>query len=178
MEFAELIKTPRVDNVVLHRPFYPAVEGTLCLTGHHLILSSRQDNTEELWLLHSNIDAIDKRFVGPLGTIIIKCKDFRIIQLDIPGMEECLNIASSIEALSTLDSITLMYPFFYRPMFEVIEDGWHSFLPEQEFELYSSAVSYFCDLWVMRNNPTSCFTCENDSFLLKNNKVQLTNLCY
>ena len=37
------------------------------------------------------------RFVGPLGTIIIKCKDFRIIQLDIPGMEECLNIASSIE---------------------------------------------------------------------------------
>lgn len=63
MEFAELIKTPRVDNVVLHRPFYPAVEGTLCLTGHHLILSSRQDNTEELWLLHSNIDAIDKRWV-------------------------------------------------------------------------------------------------------------------
>ncbi|EPY77496.1 myotubularin-related protein 9 isoform 1 [Camelus ferus] len=141
LEFAELIKTPRVDNVVLHRPFYPAVEGTLCLTGHHLILSSRQDNTEELWLLHSNIDAIDKRFVGPLGTIIIKCKDFRIIQLDIPGMEECLNIASSIEALSTLDSITLMYPFFYRPMFDVIEDGWHSFLPEQEFELYSSATS-------------------------------------
>ncbi|KAK2503884.1 hypothetical protein MC885_020922, partial [Smutsia gigantea] len=144
MEFAELIKTPRVDNVVLHRPFYPAVEGTLCLTGHHLILSSRQDSTEELWLLHSNIDAIDKRFVGSLGTIIIKCKDFRIIQLDIPGMEECLNIASSIEALSTLDSITLMYPFFYRPMFEVIEDGWHSFLPEQEFELCSSAEFTVC----------------------------------
>lgn len=35
--------------------------------------------------------------MGSLGTIIIKCKDFRIIQLDIPGMEECLNIASSIE---------------------------------------------------------------------------------
>ncbi|KAJ7395891.1 Myotubularin-related protein 9 [Pitangus sulphuratus] len=36
-------------------------------------------------------------FVGSLGTIVIKCKDLRIIQLDIPGMEECLNIASSIE---------------------------------------------------------------------------------
>ncbi|XP_025916892.1 myotubularin-related protein 9 isoform X1 [Apteryx rowi] len=141
MEFAELIKTPRVDNVVLHRPFYPAVEGTLCLTGHHLILSSRrQDDAEELWLLHSNIDSIEKRFVGSLGTIIIKCKDLRIIQLDIPGMEECLNIASSIEALSTLDSVTLMYPFFYRPMFEVVEDGWRSFLPEQEFELLSSVT--------------------------------------
>ncbi|XP_069831917.1 myotubularin-related protein 9 [Dendropsophus ebraccatus] len=135
MEFAELIKTPRVDKVLLHRPFHPTVGGTLCLTGHHLILSSRQDNSEELWLLHSNIDSIEKRFVGSSGTITVKCKDLRIIQLEITGMDECLNIASSIEALSTLDSITLMYPFFYRPMFEVKEDGWSSFLPEQEFEL-------------------------------------------
>ncbi|XP_028857836.1 myotubularin-related protein 9 [Denticeps clupeoides] len=134
MEFAELIKTPRVDGVVLHRPFLPLVEGTLCLTGHHLILSSRQDNTEELWLLHADIDFIEKRFVGSSGTIIVKCKDLRIIQLDIPGMEECLNIASSIEALSTLDSVSLMYPFFYRPMFEVIEDGWNLFLPEESFK--------------------------------------------
>ncbi|KAK5880244.1 hypothetical protein CesoFtcFv8_023292 [Champsocephalus esox] len=134
MEFAELIKTPRVDGVVLHRPFMPTVEGTLCLTGHHLILSSRQDNTEELWLLHSNIDCIEKRFVGSLGTIIVKCKDLRVIQLDIPGLEECLNIANSIEALSTLDILSLMYPFFYRPMFEVIEDGWKSFLPLDAFK--------------------------------------------
>ncbi|XP_052327609.1 LOW QUALITY PROTEIN: myotubularin-related protein 9-like [Oncorhynchus keta] len=134
MEFAELIKTPRVDGVVLRRPFLPTVEGTLCLTGHHLILSSRQDNTEELWLLHANIDAIEKRFVGSMGTIIVKCKDLRVIQLDIPGMEECLNIASSIEVLSTLDSVSLMYPLFYRPMFQVIEDGWKSFLPEDAFK--------------------------------------------
>ncbi|XP_078005269.1 myotubularin-related protein 9 [Phascolarctos cinereus] len=124
MEFAELIKTPRVDNVVLHRPFYPAVEGTLCLTGHHLILSSRQDNTEELWLLHSNIDSIEKRFVGSLGTIIIKCKDLRIIQLDIPGMEECLNIASSIEPIIVF--LLVRYPrttsFFH-----------HKDTPNQEF---------------------------------------------
>ncbi|TRY62491.1 hypothetical protein DNTS_033290, partial [Danionella cerebrum] len=133
MEFAELIKTPRVDGVVLHRPFMPKVEGTLCLTGHHLILSSRQDNTEELWLLHANIDSIEKRF-GFLGTIIVKCKDLRVIQLDIPGMEECFNIASSIEALSTLDSLSLMYPFFYRPLFEVIEDGWQLFVPEDAFK--------------------------------------------
>ncbi|XP_041105820.1 myotubularin-related protein 9-like isoform X1 [Polyodon spathula] len=138
MEFVELIKTPRVDNVVLHRPFMSKVEGTLCLTGHHLILSSRQDSSEELWLLHSNIDSIEKRFVGTLGTVIIKCKDLRIIQLDIPGMEECLNITSSIEALSTLDSVTLMYPFFYRPMFELIEDGWNMFLPEQSFKQIES----------------------------------------
>uniref|UniRef100_A0A803YNF1 Myotubularin phosphatase domain-containing protein n=1 Tax=Meleagris gallopavo TaxID=9103 RepID=A0A803YNF1_MELGA len=80
------------------------------------------------------------RFLGSVGTIIIKCKDLRIIQLDIPGMEECLNIASSIEALSTLDSVTLMYPFFYRPMFEIVEDGWSAFLPEKEFEVLSSVT--------------------------------------
>ncbi|NWW74648.1 MTMR9 protein, partial [Climacteris rufus] len=142
MEFAELIKTPRADNVVLHRPFHRSVEGTLCLTGHHLIFSSRRhDNSEELWLLHSNIDSVEKRFVGCSGTIIIKCKDLRIIQLDIPGMEECLNIASSIEALSTLDSVTLMYPFFYRPMFEVVEDGWCSFLLEEQFESLCSMTN-------------------------------------
>ncbi|XP_073442476.1 myotubularin-related protein 9 isoform X1 [Dendrobates tinctorius] len=135
MEFAELIKTPRVDKVQLHRPFHPTVGGTLCLTGHHLILSSRQDNSEELWLLHSNIDSIEKRFIGSSGTITIKCKDLRVIQLEITGMDESLNVASSIEALSTLDSITLMYPFFYRPMFEVTEDGWSAFRPEQVFEL-------------------------------------------
>lgn len=77
MEFAELIKTPRVDGVVLHRPFMPTVEGTLCLTGHHLILSSRQDNIEELWLLHSNIDSIEKRwqnvdqFLSALGSFTL-----------------------------------------------------------------------------------------------------------
>ncbi|XP_061668048.1 myotubularin-related protein 9 isoform X2 [Syngnathoides biaculeatus] len=113
MEFAELIKTPRVDGVVLRRPFLPTVEGTLCLTGHHLILSSRQDNAEELWLLHSNIDSIEKRFVGSLGQIIVKCKDLRVIQLDIPGMEECINIASSIE---------------------VVDDGWNSFRPRDVFK--------------------------------------------
>jgi len=45
------------------------------------------------------------RFVGSLGTIIVKCKDLRVIQLDIPGMEECLNIASSIEVRLHLYSL-------------------------------------------------------------------------
>lgn len=62
MEFAELIKTPRADNAVLHGPRCPAVRGTLCLTGHHLIFSSRRkEGGEELWLLHANIDCVEKR---------------------------------------------------------------------------------------------------------------------
>lgn len=50
MEFAEFIKSPTVDNVILHKPFEFPVEGTLCVTGFHLVLSSRQKHKEELWV--------------------------------------------------------------------------------------------------------------------------------
>ncbi|XP_041096632.1 myotubularin-related protein 9 isoform X2 [Polyodon spathula] len=136
MEFSELIKTANVDNVVLKQPFRPPVRGTLCVTSHHLLLSSRDGDTMELLLLLRNIDAVEKRFVSS-GTITIKCKDLRILQLDIPGMEECLNIASSIEALSSLETVTEMYPFFYRPLnLHLQEWGLHS--PERDFDQIAS----------------------------------------
>ncbi|XP_008578088.1 PREDICTED: myotubularin-related protein 9 [Galeopterus variegatus] len=160
MEFAELIPTPRVDGVALHRPSHAAVEGTLCLTGHHLILSSRRGGAEELWLLHANVDAIDRRRRDP-GRILkqgspgtprplvrAQCDQYNCWLLHggfclsaFMSQTFCEVLRTLRRALSTLDSITLMYPFFYRPMFEVVEDGWHSFLPEQEFEHYSSATS-------------------------------------
>jgi hypothetical protein len=62
-------------------------------------------------------------------------------------------------------------------MFEVIEDGWHSFLPEQEFEFYSSAVSQHLTLWVIRTDTTLYFTCENPLFPLKMSEVELGYSC-
>ena len=50
MEFAELILIPKLDGVVMHRPFQKPVDGTLCITGHHLIMSSRKEGVEELWV--------------------------------------------------------------------------------------------------------------------------------
>lgn len=50
MEFAELIITPKLDGVILHSPFQEPVDGTLCITGHHLILSSRKEDVQELWV--------------------------------------------------------------------------------------------------------------------------------
>lgn len=67
---------------------------------------------QSLVLLQSNIDSIDKRGVRSSGTIIIKCKDLQIIQLDIPGKEECLNIMSFTKVLSSPGSVTLTYSFF------------------------------------------------------------------
>lgn len=50
MEFAELIQTPKLDGVILHSPLTEPVDGTLCITGHHLILSSRREGVQELWV--------------------------------------------------------------------------------------------------------------------------------
>lgn len=50
MEFADLITTPKLDGVILHSPFHEPVDGTLCITGHHLILSSRKEDVQELWV--------------------------------------------------------------------------------------------------------------------------------
>ncbi|XP_059724655.1 myotubularin-related protein 9-like isoform X5 [Haemorhous mexicanus] len=99
MEFSELIKTATVEDVLLSRQGLPAVRGTLCITSHHLLLSSCPRGELELWLLIRNVDAVEKRVAGSSGTITLRCKDLQVLQLEIPGMEECLNIASSIEAL-------------------------------------------------------------------------------
>lgn len=53
MEFSELIKTPKLDGVKLIRPLHKPVDGTLCITSHHVLLSSRKsssDTNEELWV--------------------------------------------------------------------------------------------------------------------------------
>ncbi|XP_029427629.1 myotubularin-related protein 9-like isoform X2 [Rhinatrema bivittatum] len=137
MELSELIKTTQVDNVLLSRPLGPPVKGTLCITSHHLLLSPQPGEGEEeleLWLLHRNVDAIEKRFASSSGTITLKCKDLQLLRLDIPGMEECLNIANSIEALSSLDSVMLMYPFFFRPEGLKLEAGWHLYHLEDYFQ--------------------------------------------
>lgn len=34
---------------------------------------------------------------------------------------------------SISDNINLAYPFYYRPMFDIMEDGWQAFRPEVEF---------------------------------------------
>uniref|UniRef100_A0AAG5CTC7 Myotubularin phosphatase domain-containing protein n=1 Tax=Anopheles atroparvus TaxID=41427 RepID=A0AAG5CTC7_ANOAO len=139
MEFAELILTPKLDGVLLYdqlseRP----VDGTLCITGHHLILSTRKEGAQELWLLHQNIDLVERKpnIVNNVlegGTIILKCKDLRIIALKIASPQEYFNISNSIEQLSNLEEAKMLYPFFYIPMYNMLEDGYALYQPEQEF---------------------------------------------
>ncbi|XP_029688783.1 myotubularin-related protein 9-like isoform X1 [Takifugu rubripes] len=150
MEFSEHIKTANVEDVVLQQPPHPPCRGTLCITGHHLLFSERAEgSSRQVLLLLRNVDAIEKsveniwaysglysntaqseRLLGSSGTIKIKCKDLQVLHLDIPGMERCLNIAHSIETLSSLDTVSEMYPFFYRPSGLSLQDPWGLSSPE------------------------------------------------
>lgn len=84
--------------------------------------------------MHHSIDSVEKtHYIQNGGTIVIKCKDFRIFYLDVPQSAEFLNIYLSIERLTNLDTTKLLYPFFYRPMYNILEDGYLLFKPESEF---------------------------------------------
>lgn len=89
-------------------------------------------------LLHKNIDAIDKKpcilnnnVVG--GLIILKCKDLRVITLEIKYSKEFYNVLTSLEQLKAVGTLPQEYPFFYRPMYSILEDGFTMFSIESEF---------------------------------------------
>ena len=56
---------------------------TVAVTGHHLILSlaegapGRDSGHRELWLLHSNLAAVQKTEEGRSGSIMLRCTSAR-----------------------------------------------------------------------------------------------------
>ena len=72
MEFVEYIKSPRVDNVYLKRRGLAYLEGTLCVTGHHLIFSSRTEHKDELIVSHLLITIARKSFSYELIELLEK----------------------------------------------------------------------------------------------------------
>ncbi|KAM9109853.1 myotubularin-related protein 9-like isoform 1-T1 [Megaptera novaeangliae] len=135
MEFSELIRTGQAQAELLRGPEMPPLRGTLCVTGHHLLLSPGPQATPDLWLLLlRSVDSIEKRVAGDAGTITLRCKDLRVLQLDIEGVEATLDIARSIEALSSLESVITSFPFFYRPKGLRLGESWHFHPPERYYK--------------------------------------------
>lgn len=117
-------------------------------------------------LLHQCIDAVEKKASGGNtvqngGSIFLKCKDFRILQLDIGQPEDFHNIYLSIQRLSNLEKPELLYPFFYRPMYSILEDGYTLFGPEIEFTKLLA-----CDDWRITNINKNYTVCNSYSALL------------
>lgn len=89
-------------------------------------------------MLHQCIDLVERKpnIVNNIlqgGLITLKCKDLRIISLEIRKAQEFLNVAASIEKLSSLKDQQSLYPYFYRPMYTILEDGYTMFRVELEF---------------------------------------------
>lgn len=143
MDFSELITTPKLGHVILHRQLKPPICGTLCLTFSHIIVSSRKNEgdenseEEEVWLLHQSIDTIDRKpylvnnqlmdLPGKGHSLQLKLKDLRIVTLEIPTAHDYLSVASSIEQLSSLKDPKTLYAFYYRPYYVFLENGFKMF---------------------------------------------------
>lgn len=86
-------------------------------------------------ILHMNIDLVVKspNSDSTGGFITLKCKDLRVYLIEVSGWREFKDVAESLENLSRLADTHTFYPFFYRPDFPILEDGWTAFLPESEY---------------------------------------------
>lgn len=54
--------------------------------------------------MHQNIDTVERRpsnIAG--GSLVLKCKDFRMIKLDIASTEDLNNVAATLETLITVN---------------------------------------------------------------------------
>ena len=57
-----MIRTGQAQAELLRGPEEPPLRGTLCITGHHQLLSPGPQATPDLWLLLlRNVDSIEKR---------------------------------------------------------------------------------------------------------------------
>lgn len=52
MEFISIIKTPNIDKAILVQSDSVTLEGTLCITTHYLLFSSRKNPDDEVWVGH------------------------------------------------------------------------------------------------------------------------------
>ncbi|XP_053560796.1 myotubularin-related protein 9 isoform X2 [Bombina bombina] len=187
MELSDHIQTSQVENVRVTCPLMPPITGTLCVSSHHLLLSALPEGDEdhdgerlELWLLHRAVDSVEKSVQNIVrfrskeivegsegktgsGSITLKCKDLRVIQLEIPSMEATLNIARSVQALSSLDSISLAYPFFFRPQRHRLGEGWPRDTTENFFLKIKAEALLHCS---KSQAGSARHRCEKDEALL------------
>lgn len=55
--------------------------------------------------MYTAVEHTDKKVVGLSGIVTLFLKDFTILKFQIQGQEDALNVAGSIEALSSLGKI-------------------------------------------------------------------------
>uniref|UniRef100_A0A8D0HJF4 MTMR6-9 GRAM domain-containing protein n=1 Tax=Sphenodon punctatus TaxID=8508 RepID=A0A8D0HJF4_SPHPU len=79
-----------------------AALGTLYLTATHVIfVENVLETRKETWVLHSQISSIEKQATTATGCpLLIRCKNFQIIQFIIPQERDCHDVYISLIRLA------------------------------------------------------------------------------
>ncbi|XP_031522461.1 myotubularin-related protein 9-like isoform X2 [Papio anubis] len=126
MEFSELIHTGWAQAELPRGPEALPLRGSLCVTLYHLLLSPGPASSLDLWLLLlRSVDFFEKQVASDSGTITLRCKDLRVLQLEIEGAEATLDIAPSIEGLRLGDSWLFLPPErYYKRVAREVRRSW------------------------------------------------------
>ncbi|KAM3865052.1 myotubularin-related protein 7b [Diretmus argenteus] len=127
----EHIRTPKVENVrLLDRSSgqRKVSVGTLYLSATHTIFVENSPETrKETWVLHSMVSNVERPPTTPTGSqLILRCKDFRMIQLLIPQERDCLDVHASLARLSRPEKYSELYCLSFNPNVnkEEREESW------------------------------------------------------
>uniref|UniRef100_A0A8B9X9E2 Myotubularin related protein 7 n=1 Tax=Bos mutus grunniens TaxID=30521 RepID=A0A8B9X9E2_BOSMU len=126
----EHIRTPKVENVRLvdRISSKKAALGTLYLTATHVIfVEMAPDTRKETWILHSQIATIEKQATTATGCpLLIRCKNFQLLQLIIPQERDCHDVYISLIRLARPVKYEELYCFSFNPKLdrEEREQGW------------------------------------------------------
>ncbi|XP_066878828.1 myotubularin-related protein 7 isoform X1 [Kogia breviceps] len=105
-----------------------AALGTLYLTATHVIfVENAPDTRKETWILHSQISTIEKQATTAAGyPLLIRCKNFQLLQLIIPQERGCHDVYISLVRLARPVKYEELYCFSFNPKLdrEEREQGW------------------------------------------------------
>lgn len=116
MELTSYIQIPTVKAIYFPGGEAP-LEGTICVSAHHILFCNEQVTIQ---FLHVLILKIDKLILqeGTRCQLVLSCKNFRRYKFEIPSCEELDALANSIESLANIkmfEYLESFYPFYYHP---------------------------------------------------------------
>ncbi|CAB0035156.1 unnamed protein product [Trichogramma brassicae] len=136
MNVSEIIKVPKVDNVLMLDKFgVKPTLGTFYLTETHFIFME-PSGKKKIWVLNTHIASVEKQPLSTSGSPLhIKCKNFFVVTFIIPRERDCHEVFLVLSKLSSPLRIDDIYCFDYKGNNEGLsqEFGWHFFSTQDEF---------------------------------------------
>nr|XP_030739730.1 myotubularin-related protein 7 [Globicephala melas] len=124
-----------------------AALGTLYLTATHVIfVENAPDTRKETWILHSQISTIEKQATTATGCpLLIRCKNFQLLQLIIPQERDCHDVYISLIRLARPVKYEELYCFSFNPKLdrEEREQGWMLIDLSEEYQRMGLPDNYW-----------------------------------